>query len=1080
MPPRQPNLNARLEDLRSELEALRLFRRQRLITDARAFKKQKDKLLRQIQSVEEDILIQRRSLELQRKEQRKTYIRTLDRRFRGTEPFTIEFGKDYITETQIFDRIVRQPGRWVLNVNGFHYTLNDKTRTRLRDLIEDDNTIVITEQISKSDEELVLAVRQFNQMRVEPVGDFNTYALDNAAFFKYTHTTHYDFSRYGIFTSIDAKNYDDNCLMYALKLAGVDAVIIEDLKLRMKNRNIPRSDLKKIAEDYNLTIIVRTANQEKAKIKPFVYGKGENPIYIGSLDNHYFLIEKTNYTRFCLENYEEVKNEMNSNTIIKRKGKYFERDATRCIDSYDLVKTLLANKNKLLKEITMNDQLIATTQFYDKVNTEITTLEYDEIKCCRPVAMPGSSKTQEYKTIFFDFETYTKDYVHIPYLCCTYDGITKQTFYGEYCAYEMLMSLTSNTRLIAHNANYDYRFLIKHLQQVQELSRGNRLIGCSAMFNGFHLEIKDSFHLISMALKKFPKTFGIPNIEKEVMPYDLYSEDTIKQRFVNANYVAETFISKNDQPKFFENIQKWQLMNMYGEYDIEEYSRRYCEIDCEILSQGYTTFRKWILDLTQIDIDGILTSASLAHRYLISQGCYEGVNELSGVPQTFIQGAVVGGRTMVSENKKIKIEGKINDFDAVSLYPSAMFRMDGFLKGKPKVLTNLSYDFLQKQDGYFVDIRILSVGIPRKFPLMSYKNDGGVRMFSNDMIGKVIRVDRYTLEDLIQFQGITFEVLRGYYFNEGFNNKINSVIKFLFDTRVKMKNEINIYSDKECKNLIETIEYTTKKKKKEDVERLTKENKYFVVGNPCQEVYKLIMNSGYGKSIMKPVETESRIFDDENKFKVFLSRHYNWISSFVRFGKKIKVNLIKTLNEHFNICQVGTMILSMSKRIMNEVMCLAEDNGLEVYYQDTDSNHILDKDIEVLAKNFKSKYNRDLIGEELGQFHSDFEIEGASDVYSRRAIFLGKKCYIDELVGKDKSGNEIVDYHIRMKGVPNSCILYTSKKLGYATPFDMYKDLYAGKAIEFDLTQDGNKANFKFGKNYEVKTCDIFKRKLAF
>ena len=1044
MPPRQPNLNARLEDLKAELEALRLFRRQRLITDARAFKRQRDRLLRQIQNVEEDILIQRRSLELQRqaqeKKQRQNYIRTLDRRFRGTQPFDIRFGNTFITETQIFDRIVRQPGRWVLIVNGFHYALNDKTRVNLRKLIENDMIFETTEQISQSDEELVLRVRQFNTMRVEPVGDFNTYALDNNAFFKYTHTTDYDFSRYGIFKTIDAKNYDDNCLMYALKIAGVNEAILEDLKLRMKNRNIPRSDLKKIAEDYNLTFVVRTSNQEKAKVKPFMYGKGENPIYIGALENHYFLIEKTNYTRFCLENYDEVKNEVNSNMIFKRKGKYFERSESRYIDSYDLVKTLLENKDKLLKEITMNDQMIATTQFYDKVNTEIITLEYDETKCCRPVSMPGATKTQDLKTIFFDFETYTKDYIHIPYLCCTYDGTTKKTFYGEYCAYEMLMSLKSNTRLIAHNANYDYRFLIKYLQQVQELSRGNRLIGCSAVFNGFQIEIKDSFHLISMALKKFPKTFGIANIEKEVMPYDLYSEETIKQRFVNANYVSETFISKDDQTKFFDNIHKWNLMNKNGEYDIVEYSRRYCEIDCEILSQGYNTFRKWILDLTKIDIDGILTSASLAHRYLISQGCYEGVNELSGVPQTFIQGSVVGGRTMVSENKKIKIEGKINDFDAVSLYPSAMRRMDGFLKGKPKVLTNLSYDFLKKQDGYFVDIRVLSVGIPRKFPLMSYKNDSGVRMFSNDMIGRLIRVDRYTLEDLIQFQGITFEIIRGYYFNEGFNCKINEVIKFLFEERLRMKKE----------------------------------------GNPAQEVYKLIMNSGYGKSIMKPVETETRIFDDEKKFKVFLSRHYNWISSYIRFGTKIKVNTIKTLNEHFNICQVGTMILSMSKRIMNEVMCLAEDNGLEVYYQDTDSNHILDKDIEVLAKTFKAKYGRDLIGKGFGQFHSDFEIDGADDVYSRRAIFLGKKCYIDELVGKDKAGKEVIDYHIRMKGIPNSCILYTAKKLGYTTPFDMYKDLYNGKSIEFDLTQDGNKANFKFDKNYQVKTCDIFKRKLVF
>ena len=323
---------------------------------------------------------------------------------------------------------------------------------------------------------------------------------------------------------------------------------------------------------------------------------------------------------------------------------------------------------------------------------------------------------------------------------------------------------------------------------------------------------------------------------------------------------------------------------------------------------------------------------------------------------------------------------------------------------------------------------------------MSFKNDAGVRMFSNDMVGRIVRVDRYTLEDLIQFQGITFEVLRGYYFNEGFNKKINEVIKFLFDERLRLKKE----------------------------------------GNPAQEVYKLIMNSGYGKSIMKPVKTETRFFDNEDKFQVFLSRHYNWVSSFTRMGKKVKVTLIKTLDEHFNISQVGTMILSMSKRIMNEVMCLAEDNELQVYYQDTDSNHILDKDIQVLSKLFKEKYGRELIGKGFGQFHSDFEIEGAKDVYSRRAIFLGKKCYIDELVGVGENGQEVIDYHIRMKGIPNQCILYWSEKLGYKTPFEMYEDLYKGVPIEFDLTNQGQKANFKYNKDYSVRTLDFFKRKIQF
>ena len=74
----------------------------------------------------------------------------------------------------------------------------------------------------------------------------------------------------------------------------------------------------------------------------------------------------------------------------------------------------------------------------------------------------------------------------------------------------------------------------------------------------------------------------------------------------------------------------------------------------------------------------------------------------------------------------------------------------------------------------------------------------------------------------------------------------------------------------------------------------------------------------------------------------------------------------------FRNCLLGTQILSVSKRIMNEAMCLVEDIGIQVYYQDTHSMHIPRYDVVRLAEAFKTKYNRELIGNQLGQFHSDF------------------------------------------------------------------------------------------------------------
>lgn len=45
---------------------------------------------------------------------------------------------------------------------------------------------------------------------------------------------------------------------------------------------------------------------------------------------------------------------------------------------------------------------------------------------------------------------------------------------------------------------------------------------------------------------------------------------------------------------------------------------------------------------------------------------------------------------------------KAADFDACSLYPGAMYFMDGFLEGLPEVFNNLSYDFLKGQAGYLI------------------------------------------------------------------------------------------------------------------------------------------------------------------------------------------------------------------------------------------------------------------------------------------------------------------------------------------------------------------------------------------
>ena len=97
---------------------------------------------------------------------------------------------------------------------------------------------------------------------------------------------------------------------------------------------------------------------------------------------------------------------------------------------------------------------------------------------------------------------------------------------------------------------------------------------------------------------------------------------------------------------------------------------------------------------------------------------------------------------MTNSNKQYHVKKKTADFDACSLYPSAMYFMEGFLKGLLKILSDTSYEFLKQQDGYFVSARVIKLNRHLDFPLTSKLNEeSGVREFNNEMDNGFIYID---------------------------------------------------------------------------------------------------------------------------------------------------------------------------------------------------------------------------------------------------------------------------------------------------------------------------------------------------
>jgi hypothetical protein len=963
------------------------------------------------------------------------------------------------------------------------YMLNAATIKKLEDILNNKVTILTLEY--ESGREIITAIEESGDLSLHILPQQVGNGMVEGGLFPYTHNlNNLDIKKYAIYhkdTNWGDELNDNNCFITSLKCAGIDTSKAEEY---VKNQFVPIRYLKDIALKLNIYITLKSLGGKKVIRK---YGNPENKLVeLGLIEKHYFLIEPTNFTSFSIRNYFNThKNGMvgdlprwNEITSFEKDGKIKRVSTLPRLSSYDLIKLLVELKETHLS-IFVGVEVYKMNNFKKYEEDIFTSLEYnnsiyekrwnkhtqevEEINPDGELTLNEEIKENKKKIIadiiYFDFETTTKrnDKVvvnHTPYCCFT--NKNDIGYWGENCGKQLLDDLCNRYGfkpseepeereyevliLIAHNSGYDFRFILKYLNNVETIEKGNGLMWATCDYwNRFgkriKIEVRDSLKMINMPLRKFGDAFKL-KVKKEIMPYDLYTEENIVLGFIDKEECL-SFVKPEEHKEYLKNCKEWDCI-VDNKINILRYAGKYCYMDCITLKAGYEKFQFLCKEAIKLNPINYVSLASMSHDYLVRQGCYKEVLKMCGIPRAFIQKCIVGGRTMCAENKKHHIKDKLlADFDAVSLYPSGMARMTGFLKGKPKIITNFEP---HKYDGYFICIRVKKINKRLQFPLCSYIDEKGVRVFTNDLDGRIIYIDKVGLEDFIHYQQAEYEFINGYYYDEGHNTQIKETIQYLFTQRLKYK--------------------------KED--------------NPLQLVFKECMNSSYGKSYMKPIDSDIQYVKTDD-FVKFVNRQFNYIkqATLLANGKKYKIVMMKPVNKHYNNAHIGVEILSITKRIMNEVMCLAEDLKLNIYYQDTDSIHIDDKDIQTLAQEYKNIHNKELIGKGMGQFHTDFNMEKAKgEIYAVESIFLGKKCYVDKLKSVDADGKDIYDYHIRMKGVPEDSILYKAEKEYDSDVIKMYKDLYDGKELIFNLL--AVKPKFDMKKDMTIQSKEKFDRAISF
>jgi len=453
------------------------------------------------------------------------------------------------------------------------------------------------------------------------------------------------------------------------------------------------------------------------------------------------------------------------------------------------------------------------------------------------------------------------------------------------------------------------------------------------------------------------------------------------------------------------------------------------------------SFTRDIATLTEgkINANNFLTCSSIGHYYASMNGAYNGVYEITGNLRAYVSKAIAGGRVCTNEHyTKTEIKEEIAYLDIVSLYPASMERLSrthGFVTGscsyfEGEQLPTCTYAIIQ--------IQILNINKRQQMPFISIPGTENI-IYTNTANNQFVYIDTITLEDYIKFHEIEYKIIDGVFWTGDFNKAIGAVI-------LKLTAERSRY----------------KKLKNESM----------------STIIKLIMNSIYGRTILKMCNTTIRYVDDFN----YIISNFNNISSYYDKGYgqyRIKMN---KMDNSYNLGHIGTCILSMSKRIMNEIMDTANDHKINCYYQDTDSIHLDYNKINLLNEEFKNRYNYYILGTELGLLQHDFKLENCTDIKATKAIFLGRKSYIDVIQGSDRDTKEIkISTHYRLKGIPNKSILYEADRNYNGDIYELYRDLAKEKTIEFVLNPTSllPSFDFKYGAVY-TRPDGSFKRILSF
>ena len=950
----------------------------------------------------------------------------------------------------------------------------------------------------------------------------------SGAFFPFRLGTNFlDFDYAQVYSEVSDEFQQEQCLIHTLRYFGVDESLLQIVMVKYTGHgiHIPRKDFKDIARLCRAKIYLSMYRSDEASgtmhstITPEEW---DIEVKLGFYKEHFFPEIDTGYSRYYLRNLEKVENWVLQGTILEEDKSNVVREGRRgvpVINKSNPTLTTAAALRELSKHGYFHEK---ATPFRMGKRPDVGFLSAETVEAEQEAWEFKEASTvgeQDLGSILFaaDFESYIQGR-HEPCLSaviritegeeelkvsdvrlCDGSDPVQQLFTAIVFTIQDLQNQRGGGRfskkvVFFHNLRYDRTLFEQHPQvRIESVcEKGGSVYSMRIRFNGIQLEIRDSLKMINVGISRFASAFQLPPGVCKQGDYILYDYFTPANRSTenslvsveeySSNHVFSDDVKENEELRIKFNQKLRTFLNDPDKSPRDCYFgpadsflpwvlyRYYLRYDVLVLALGLQKFRHefGVITENKLNIFDSLTISSFANRYMGFTGCFDGAYSYYGTTREFISKAIYGGRVFCNPAYEGReVTGKLDYFDACSLYPSAIKficeQSGGFPTGPCSFLQpeQLDYAFLRNETTeYTVEIKISAIRKQQhSVPFIAYRStDSGLQYLNalpGDLKSIIVTVDKQTLEDYIAFHLIEFEVLRGVFWTGPKNTKWGEVISGLYEERLK------------CKRLGHGVR---------------------------ADNLKLVMNSAYGKTIMKPTLIEKvfaaadkRDDSDDSKWKRRLISDFHLIKEFRWIGEH-QLELTRfAKDETFTLCKYGSMILAASKHLMNQVFDLMSENEMNIYYTDTDSFVMDQKDQKQLAQLFQDKYDRPLIGDSLGQMHSDFtmKLDGKAvnpiHIWSSAFFPMSKKLYLHRIHTILPDGKTASSIQFKCKGCTTEGLTYEAAKLGAGDEgfIALYRKLSQGEEIDIPLNPPGKATKFVYSKDNRVSTpTEVFYRKI--